>query len=284
MYNLKRSSNVIIFLCIFILLPLGYAYETKGLILISDKKPAIQANGSNQFPFVGQKMIYDVTSTAENLLQSDGTLEVEYHRMSDESTIVGSFHVEINAIIEYYNETAFGSENIENRNLTINQEGTYLINLFMYYFFDWTGNVTPTPMWIFPENIAINETVQFWNYATTCIESRSIPLMGQYYEVFVFRSKGSFLDMTLMYGFAKNGDSGWYGLLFYYKAFFIEPSRDLFMEAAFILADTNAELLPLKKLNRSIILITAVSFYSVAIIGFIVFRIRKRRDLIGGET
>ena len=284
MLNLKRNATAMVFLCIFILLPLGFAYETKGLILIQDEKPEIQANGSGQFPFVGQKMEYDVTSTAENLLQSDGKLEVEYHRMTEESIIIGSFHVEINAIIEYYNETAYGSENIDNRNLTINQEGTYLINLFMFYFFDWSGNVTPTPMWVFPENIGLNKTAQFWNYTTTCIESHSIPLMGRYFEVFVYLSQGSYLDMTLMYGFAKNGDSGWYGLLFYYKASFVEPSRDLSMEAVFILSDTNVELLPLKKLNRSVILITAVSFYSVAVIGFIVFRIRKRRDLIGGET
>ncbi|MHA1502392.1 MAG: hypothetical protein ACTSSB_11130 [Candidatus Heimdallarchaeota archaeon] len=267
-----------------VLLPLGSAYDTKGLIFFSNKNPEIQSNGSNQFPFVGQKMEYDVTSTAASLLQSSGKLEVEYHRMSDETTIIGSFHVEINAIIEYYNETAWGTEDINNRNLTINQEGTYLINLFMYYFFDWSSNVTPTPMWIFPENIAVNESVQFWNYTSTCLQSKSIPLMGKFYEVFVFRSKGTFLDMTLMYGFARHGDGEWYGLLFYYKASFVEPSQDLYMEAVFILADTNAELLPLRKLNRNIIIITAISFYTVTVIGFIVFRMRKRRDLIGGET
>jgi len=284
MHHLKRSGKVLVFLCIFILLPLGYAYDMKGLTSISNENLELQANAADQFPFVGQKTVYEVTSTAEALLQSSGTLAVEYHRMADESKIIGSFHVEINAIIEYYNETAYGTENIDNRNLTINQEGTYLINLFMFYFFDWSGNTTPTPMWIFPENIAVNETVQFWNYTSLCLESRSIPLMGKYYEVFVFRSKGSFLDMTLMYGFARHGNSGWYGLLFYYKASFIEPSRDMFMEAVFILKDTNVELLPLKKLNRSIIVASAVAFYSITIIGFVVYRVRKRRDLIGGET
>ena len=284
MLNLKQRVNVLAFLCLFILLPLGYAYDTKGLIQYSDKNPEIQANASDQFPRVGQKMSYEVTSSAASFIQSSGKLDVEYHSMSDNNTITGSFHVEINAIIEYYNETAYGTEDIDNRNLTINKEGTYLIDLFMYYFFDWTGNISPTPMWIFPENIAVNESVQFWNYTITCLQSQSIPLMGKYYEVFVFRTKGSFLDMTLMYGFAKNGNSDWYGLLFYYKASFIEPSQDLYMEAVFILAETNAILLPLRKLNRNIILITAISFYSVAVIGFIVFRIRKRRDLIGGET
>ena len=236
----------------------------------------------NQFPFVGQETTYDVVQTTAGIPAATGTLKVSYDEMLDDTRIHGNFNVEVISIIEYYNESADGSEDLETRHLNIDAADTYIIDLFMVHFFSWEG-ITPTPMWIFPEDIKVNSTVKFWNYTTTCKTSHSIAFSDQYYEVFVFRTNGSLLDMTLMYGFARHGSSDWYGMLFYMSGSFYEPYIGSRMEATFKLAETNAELIPLGELNRSVILATTVSFYSVVLVGTFIYRIKTRRELIGGE-
>ncbi|NHJ85552.1 MAG: hypothetical protein FK734_08825 [Asgard group archaeon] len=244
-----------------------------------------QGKANNGFPFEGQKMIYDVTGTS--LISFSGTLYVNYYNKINPTTINGSLHIvvrseggELN-----YNEMAFGHENLTNRDLYINGEDTVIINIFMIYFFDWDQyNVTPTPMWIFPEEMQANKTIQFWNYTATTYRSNSIALMDHYYEVFVFHIHGNDIDMTLMYTYARNDDGNWYGLLVYYSGSFIEPRSQLRMYAIFKLSYTNAELIPLEELNRSTILITTGAFYSIVITGVIIYRVKKRKDLTGGEV
>lgn len=240
-------------------------------------------NDEDQFPFVGQYMVYEVVQTAAGIPASSGTLTVRYDRMEDNNTIHGIFQVEVVSIIEYYNETADGTENLENRHLVIHAEETYLIDLFMVHFFEWTS-LTPTPMWILPHEIAIGANVYFWNYNSTCVQSQSIPFNDKFYEVFVFRTQGEELNMTLMYSYARHISGEWHGLLTYMSANLIQPSFEGVLQATFKLVDTNAELLALGEINRNSILYTAISFYSVVIIGFIAYRIKKRKDLIGGEN
>lgn len=255
---------------------LGLSLDDNSLQTEDDLTP-------NQFPFVGQKNIYQVTQKTAGIPAASGTLTVTYDEMLDENEIHGYFNVEVVSIIDFYNETASGSENIQTRHLNIDASHTYIINLFMVYFFDWSS-LTPTPMWIFPHEIGLGNTVQFWNYTATCYESQPIGLMDKYFEVFVFRAEGDFLDMTLMYAYARHGDSDWYGLVIYMSGSFLEPSLGGQMEATFKLEETNAELLPLGELNRNTILITTLSFYSVVIVGSIIYRFKSRRDLIGGEV
>ena len=130
--------------------------------------------------------------------------------MVDDITIHGNFHIVVTSIVAYYDEIANGTENLETRHLRIDASDTYMIYLFMVYFFDWTS-LSPTPMWLLPSEVAVNTEAQFWNYTATCQQSQSIALMNKYYEVFVFRVNGSMLDLTLMYGYARHGNSDWYG-------------------------------------------------------------------------
>ncbi|HUU77798.1 MAG TPA: hypothetical protein VMX55_05590 [candidate division Zixibacteria bacterium] len=239
-------------------------------------------DSENQFPFVGQYMIYEVVQTAAGIPAASGKLTVSYDSMVDETTIHGIFHVEVVSLIEYYNETADGTENLENRHLVIHAEKTYLIDLFMVHFFKWTS-LTPTPMWILPQDIKIGANVHFWNYNSTCFDSQSITLNENFYEVFIYRTQGEELNMTLMYSYARHGLGEWHGILTYMSANIIQPSFEGILQATFKLAETNAELLSLGELNRNSILYTAISFYSVVIIGSTIYRLKKRRDLIGGE-
>ena len=237
----------------------------------------------DQFPFVGQRTLYDVVQKSGSLVGATGTLEVSYESMTDDITIQGRFHVLVTSLLEFYNENASGYENLKTRHLNIDASGTYIINLFMVYFFDWSS-LTPTPMWIFPSEIAVNSTVQFWNYTATCEKSQSIALMKKYYEVFVFHVNGSFLDMTLMYGYGRHGNSDWYGLLFYFSASFYEPSIKDYLTANFKIIETNVELKPLREINRTTIYQITISFYFVVGVSIVIFRLRKRRDLVGGEV
>ncbi len=236
----------------------------------------------NQFPFVGQETTYEVIQTTAGVPAASGTLKVHYDRMLDSTSIHGFFDVEVISLIEYYNESADGSENLETRHLNIDASDTYIIDLFMVHFFSWEG-ITPTPMWVFPDDVKVNATVKFWNYTTTCKASHSVSFNDRNYEVFVFRTNGTLLDMTLMYGFGRHGESDWYGLLFYMSGSFYEPYLGSRMEATFKLKETNVELIPLAELNRNVILVTTISFYSVVLIGTVTYRFKTRRDLIGGE-
>ncbi|MBD3191318.1 MAG: hypothetical protein GF308_11775 [Candidatus Heimdallarchaeota archaeon] len=239
-------------------------------------------NSSDHFPFVGQSTVYDIVQKTGVFVGATGTLELSYDDMIDDTTIHGRFHIIITSVVDYYNETADGTENIENRHLRIDASDTYMIYLIMVYFFDWSG-FTPTPMWIAPSDIAVNSTVQFWNYTSTCEKSQSINIMDKYYEVFVFYINGSLLDMTLMYGYARHGDSDWHGLLFYFSVSFYEPSLQENLEASFKIKKTNAELKPLKEINRNTILVFSISFYTIIGVGIVIFRLKTRKDLIGGE-
>ena len=270
-------------LIILVALPSFYSLNLEGINYSSDKL-SINDETPNQFPFVGQTMVYDVVQTAAGVQGAFGKLTVEYDSMVNDTVIHGNFYVDVISVIEYYNECADGSENLVNRHLIINADGTYLIYLFMKYFFNWTGPIVPTPMWIQPDEIAIGASVQFWNYTVNCYESHSIALMEKYYEVFIFRVRGPWLDMTLMYSQASHGESGLYGMLVYMSGIYEHPSISSKLQATFKLVETNATLHPLRELNRSIIMSTAISFYSVVIVGAFVFRIKTRKDLIGGEV
>ncbi|HUT79693.1 MAG TPA: hypothetical protein VMZ29_00705 [Candidatus Bathyarchaeia archaeon] len=243
-----------------------------------------QTETDDTFPFVDQYMIYDITQTTGSLIASSGTLTVRYLYMINETAIFGSFHVDVISLIEVYNETALGSENLNTRHLYIDADDTYIIYLFMVHFFEWPeGIATPTPMWIFPQDLQADRSTRFWNYTATCSKSQSISIMDRYYEVFVYRTYGPSLNMTLMYGLARNGNSEWYGLLFYMSGSFFEPATNRIMNAFFKLSDTNAELYPLEEINSRNILTVTISFYSIVIVGSIVYRFKKRKDLIGGE-
>jgi len=239
----------------------------------------------NQFPFVGQYNVYEVTQTVEGFVAASGTLTVNYLSMLNETAIYGRFRIEITSVIEFYNESAVGSENLNTRHLYIDSSNTYMIYLFMEYFFEWEpGVVTPTPMWVFPQDLEVNKTVKFWNYYGNCTKSQSILIMEKYYEVFVFRLSTPELNMTLMYGYARHHSTPWYGMLFYMSASFYEPTQERMLHAYFKLSSTNAELLSLGELNKKNILTITLSFYSFVLLGSIVIRVRRRRDLIGGET
>ena len=227
-----------------------------------------KAQNDNQFPFVGQEMQYEITQSTGSIISSSGTLDIKYLSMINETLIYGLFHVEVTSIIKYYNESAIGIENLNTRHLQIDADDTYIIFLFMVYFFEWPeGVVTPTPVWVFPHDIHVNSSVKFWNYTTICSKSQSISIMDKYYEVFVFRQYGTILNMTLMFGYAKHNNSEWYGLLFYMSGVFFEPVTQTKISAFFKLANTNAELKPLDELNRKNIISITISFYSTIILG-----------------
>jgi hypothetical protein len=245
-----------------------------------------QENGTDySFPFVGQKTTYHIVQRTADLVAATGTLTVEYNKMYDENTITGDLYVELQSIIQYYNESADGWENLENRNLEIDASNTYLINLFMVYFFEWS-EWTPTPLWIFPSEIAAGEVVQFWNYTLKCEKSESIGIMDKDYEIFAYKAENdTYLDLTLMYGYASaDRNSEKYGLLFYMSASFYEPTINDYLTATFILQETNAVLYPLRVLNRNVILWSTISFYTTVIIVVIIYRLKTRRELVGGEV
>ncbi|MBN1328082.1 MAG: hypothetical protein JXA54_01300 [Candidatus Heimdallarchaeota archaeon] len=271
----KFSQSLTFIFCILI-------FNTSNLDIFPSQQS--QAETIDTFPFVDQYMTYEVTQTTGSLIASSGTLTVRYLYMINESAIFGTFHVDVISLIEVYNETAVGSENLNTRHLYIDADNTYIIYIFMVYFFEWLDGIsTPTPMWIFPHDLHVNHTTRFWNYTATCLKSQSISIMDRYYEVFVYRTYGSYLNMTLMYGLARNGNSEWYGLLFYMSGSFFEPVTLRKMNAYFKLSKTNAELFPLDEINSRNILTVTISFYSTIIVGSIVYRVKKRKDLIGGE-
>ncbi|MHA1556389.1 MAG: hypothetical protein ACTSPM_05570 [Candidatus Heimdallarchaeota archaeon] len=279
---LKRNYSYLLSMIIFlVILP---RLVPANSFINTQVEPSLQYEDitPNQFPFVGQETTYDVIQTTAGIPAATGTLKVYYDRMLDNSSIHGFFDVEVVSLIEYYNESADGSENLETRHLNIDATDTYIIDLFMVHFFSWEG-ITPTPMWIFPDDVKVNATVKFWNYTTTCKASHSISFNDKSYEVFIFRTNGTLLDMTLMYGFGRHGESDWYGLLFYMSGSFYEPYLGSRMEATFKLTETNVDLIPLDELNRNVILATTISFYSVVLIGTFTYRFKTRRDLIGGE-
>ncbi|NHJ47635.1 MAG: hypothetical protein FK733_07595 [Asgard group archaeon] len=243
------------------------------------------AQQENQFPYSGQYMHYDITQTTGGFVTSSGSLTLTYHHMLNATTIFGSFHVEVLSLIAYYNETAIGTENINTRNLFIDADDTEIIYLFMVYFFEFNDGVTrATPMWIFPEDMQKNRSIEFWNYTATCDQSQSISILDHYYEVFVFRIFGSMLNMTMMYGYAKHGESDWYGVLFYMSGTYYEPDIDRRMTAYFRISSTNLELRPLEEINTTTIFSITASFYSIVIVGTIVYRLKTRKELIGGEV
>ena len=235
------------------------------------------------FPFVGMELLYDITQSTGSIIAASGTLSIKYLTMLDETHIFGEFHVEVVSPLDFYNETTGGSEDLITRHLDIATENTYIIWLFWDYFFDRTEEIVPTIMWVFPRDLVFNSTVKIQNYTSTTTRSESISILDKYYEVFVFRTYGSTLNMTLLYGYARHGRSDWYGLLFYMAGYFIEPVTERRMAVFFKLRETNAELLPLKDINQNTIFSITITFYGVVIIGTIIYRLRKRRELVGGE-
>lgn len=235
------------------------------------------------FPFVGMELLYDITQSTGSIIAASGTLSIEYLTMLDDTHIYGEFHVEVVSPLDFYNETTGGSEDLLTRHLDIATENTYIIWLFWDYFFDRTEEIIPTPMWVFPQDLAFNSTVKIQNYTSTTTRSESISILDKYYEVIMFRTFGSTLNMTLLYGYARHGSSDWYGVLFYMAGYFVEPVTDRRMAVFFKLRDTNAELLPLKNINQNTIFSITITFYGVVIVGTIIYRLRKRRELVGGE-
>ncbi len=237
----------------------------------------------DQFPFVGMKLLYDITQSTGSIIAASGTLSIEYLTMLDDTHIFGEFRVEVVSPLDFYNETTGGSEDLLTRHLDIATENTYIIWLFWDYFFDRTEEIIPTPMWVFPQDLVYNSTVKIQNYTSTTTRSESISIIEKYYEVIMFRTYGSTLNMTLLYGYARHGNSDWYGVLFYMAGYFIEPITDRRMAVFFKLRETNAELLPLKEINQNTIFSITITFYGVVIVGTIIYRLRKRRELVGGE-
>ena len=235
------------------------------------------------FPFVGMKLLYDITQSTGSIIAASGTLSIEYLTMLDETHIFGEFHVEVVSPLDFYNETTGGSEDLVTRHLDIATENTYIIWLFWDYFFDRTEEIVPTIMWVFPQDLVYNSTVKIQNYTSTTTRSESISIIDKYYEVIMFRTFGSTLNMTLLYGYARHGNSDWYGLLFYMAGYFVEPVTDRRMAVFFKLRETNAELLPLKEINQNTIFSITVTFYGIVIVGTVIYRLRKRRELVVGE-
>jgi hypothetical protein len=247
----------------------------------------LRANAQEEnelFPFVGMNLLYDVTQSTGSIIAASGSLSIKYLTMLDETHIFGEFHVEVVSPVDFYNETTGGSEDLLTRHLDINTENTYIIWLFWEYFFDRSDEIIPTPMWVFPRDLEYNTTVKIQNYTSITTSSESISIMDKYYEVFVHRTYGSTLNMTLLYGYARHGTSDWYGVLFYMAGYFVEPVTDRRMAVFFKLRETNAELLPLKSINQNTILSITITFYGVIIGGAIIYRVRKRRELVGGEV
>ncbi len=280
-----RTKSVVsykkIILRIIILLLVSMCFYRSKLTNIT----YIHSQSEDQFPFVGQKSIYEITQTTGSIIAASGTLTLTYNSMLNVSNIRGSFHVDVLTLVEYYNETAFGNENLNTRALYIDAGDTSIIQIFMVYFFEFIDDTTKaTPMWVFPEDLQLNKTIAFWNYTAICSKSQSIAIMDKYYEVFVFRIYGSMVNMTLMYGYGKHGTSDWYGLLFYMSGTYFEPAINRRMNAYFKLASTNVELLPLDELNKATIFSITASFYSIVFVGTVVYRIKTRKELIGGEV
>ncbi|NHJ33422.1 MAG: hypothetical protein FK732_11220 [Asgard group archaeon] len=251
---------------------------------IVEKNPAIvdAQEDDDQFPFVGMTLLYDIIVSISGAAPDSGTLSIEYLTMLDETHIFGEFRVVV-LFPSFYNETTGGSEDLLTRHLDINTENTYIIWLFWDYFFDRTEEIVPTPMWVFPQSLEINSTTKIQNYTSTTTTSESISILDKYYEVFVYRTYGSALNMTLLYGYAMHGNSDWYGLLFYMAGYFVEPVTERKMAVYFKLRDTNAILLPLDEINQNTIFTITITFYGVVIVGALIYRVRKRREMVGGE-
>lgn len=235
------------------------------------------------FPYVGMSMTYDIVVSTGGLAPDSGTLEIEYLTMLDETRIFGEFRVLV-FFPSFYNETTGGSEDLLTRHLDVNTDNTYIIWLFWDYFFNRTEQIVPTPMWIFPNDCKINATIGVQNYTSTTTRSEAITIMDKSYEVFVFKTFGSRFNMTLLYGYAMHGTSERYGLLFYMAGYFIEPVTERRMAVFFKLRETNADLFPLDVINKNTIVAISISFYGVIIIGATTYRIKKRRELVGGEV
>ena len=274
---LKTSIKVLLIIfCIFFVDVTSKFVETNPMTVNAQEEKEL-------FPFVGMELLYDITQSTGSIIAASGTLSIKYLTMLDETHIFGEFHVEVVSPLDFYNETTGGSEDLITRHLDIATENTYIIWLFWDYFFDRTEEIVPTIMWVFPRDLVFNSTVKIQNYTTTTTRSESISILDKYYEVFVFRTYGSTLNMTLLYGYARHGRSDWYGLLFYMAGYFIEPVTERRMAVFFKLRETNAELLPLKDINQNTIFSITITFYGVVIIGTIIYRLRKRRELVGGE-
>jgi hypothetical protein len=281
-----RTSSKLLFkkilLQISIVLLISISLQQNKLFDITSSK----AQSDDQFPFVGQESVYDITQYAGSIRASSGILALSYYSMLNSSNIKGRFHVDVLSLLEYYNETAEGHENLNTRALYIDAGDTSIIQIFMVFFFEFNEEDTTkaTPMWVFPNDLQINKTIQFWNYTATCSKSQSIPIMDKYYEVFVFRIYGSMVNMTLMYGYGKHGSSDYYGLLFYMSGEYYDPALDVRMTAFFKLSSTNVELRPLDEINKATIFSITGTFYSIVFVGAIVYRIKTRKELIGGEV
>lgn len=281
---LIKTKRVVVFkrillqIIIFLLVSISFYRSTFSDVAYT------RAQSDDQFPFVGQKSVYEITQTTGGIIAASGTLTLTYHSMLNVSNIQGSFHVDVITLLEYYNETAFGNENLNTRALYIDAGDTSIIQIFMVYFFEFIDDTTKaTPMWIFPNDLQVNKTISFWNYTATCSKSQSIAIMDKYYEVFVFRIFGAMVNMTLMYGYGRHGTSDWYGLLYYMSGSYFEPAINRRMYAFFKLSSTNVELLPLDEINKTTIFSITASFYSLVIVGTIVYRLKTRKELIGGE-
>jgi len=274
---IKTTIKVLLLIfCIFFVNVTSKFVET-NLIAVNAQEE------EDQFPFVGMKLLYDITQSTGSIIAASGTLSIEYLTMLDDTHIFGEFRVEVVSPLDFYNETTGGSEDLLTRHLDIATENTYIIWLFWDYFFDRTEEIIPTPMWVFPQDLVYNSTVKIQNYTSTTTRSESISIIEKYYEVIMFRTYGSTLNMTLLYGYARHGNSDWYGVLFYMAGYFIEPITDRRMAVFFKLRETNAELLPLKEINQNTIFSITITFYGVVIVGTIIYRLRKRRELVGGE-
>lgn len=274
---IKTTIKVLLMIfCIFFVNVTSKFVETNSIAVNAQEE-------EDQFPFVGMKLLYDITQSTGSIIAASGTLTIEYLTMLDDTHIFGEFRVEVVSPLDFYNETTGGSEDLLTRHLDIATENTYIIWLFWDYFFDRTEEIIPTPMWVFPQDLVYNSTVKIQNYTSTTTRSESISIIEKYYEVIMFRTYGSSLNMTLLYGYARHGNSDWYGVLFYMAGYFIEPITDRRMAVFFKLRETNAELLPLKEINQNTIFSITITFYGVVIVGTIIYRLRKRRELVGGE-
>jgi hypothetical protein len=140
-----------------------------------------EAQSDDQFPFVGQESVYDITQYAGSIKAASGILSLSYYSMLNASNIKGRFHVDVLSLLEYYNETAEGNENLNTRALYIDAGDTSIIQIFMVFFFEFIDDTTKaTPMWVFPNDLQVNKTIQLWNYTATCSKSQSIPIMDKY--------------------------------------------------------------------------------------------------------
>jgi hypothetical protein len=65
---------------------------------------------------------------------------------------------------------------------------------------------------------------------------------------------------------------------------YYDPALDVRMTAFFKLSSTNVELYPLGEINKATIFSITGTFYSIVFVGAIVYRIKTRKELIGGEV